>query len=252
MVLEYTVDGHIATVTLNRPDQMNAQNLEMRKAMVAAWRRINNDDEVWLAIITGNGRAFSAGHDLKEKLTPEQSATDPGTAEVYRGLQSVTKPTITAINGHCLAQGAGVALLTDMRVASDQASFGWPQVKRGISSVSGPTILTRAIPSGAAFEFLFTGEYCDAQEALRLGLVNRVVPQDKVMETTMEIVDRILSNAPLALRAIKEEHIATMGLSQSEAFFRAEEMAHKISDSEDTREGLAAFAERRAPVWRGR
>lgn len=252
MILEYEVTGHIAKVTLNRPDQMNAQNLEMRKAMVEAWRRINKDDNVWLAIITGNGRAFSAGHDLKEKLTPEEVATDPGTAEVYRGLQAITKPTLAAINGFCLAQGAGVALLTDIRIAAEEAEFGWPQVKRGISSVSGPTELARAVPHNVAFEFLFTGQFCSAQDALRLGLVNRVVPHDKVLDTTMEIAEKILKNAPLSLRSIKEIYIRTRALSQAEAFYHAEEMVKKANQSADAIEGLAAFAEKREPVWQGR
>jgi enoyl-CoA hydratase/carnithine racemase len=252
MVVKYEHNGHIATVTLQRPDQMNAQNLAMRKAMVEAWREIDANDDVWLAIVTGAGKAFSAGHDLKEKLTIEQDRTDPGTAGVYHGLHRIRKPVLAAINGHCLAQGAGLALLTDIRIASEEAQFGWPQVKRGIASVSGPTELARILPHNVAFEFLFTGQYYSAQDALRLGLVNKVVPSDKVMETTLDYAERILQNAPLAVRAIKEIFIQTQGLSQVESFYHAETMARRTKKTEDAVEGLAAFAEKREPVWRAR
>lgn len=252
MVLEYEVRDHIATVTLNRPEQMNAQNLAMRQALTSTWRRIDEDDDVWLAVITGSGKAFSAGHDLKEKLSLVDKSSDPGTAEVYRGLQAITKPTLAAINGTCLAQGAGLALLTDIRVASETATFGWPQVKRGIGSVSGPTELARTVPSNIAFEFLFTAKSFTAEDALRYGLVNKVVPAEKVLEETYSFAEMILKNAPLAVRSIKEVYIRTKGLSQSEAFFHAQEMVHETNKTEDAAEGLAAFAEKREPVWRAR
>lgn len=252
MVLEFSVDNHIATVRLNRPDQMNAQNLEMRQAMVEAWRRIRDDDDIWLGIVTGSGKAFSAGHDLKEKLSAEQKAADPGTAEVYRGLHAITKPMLAAINGHCLAQGAGVALLTDVRVVAEDAQFGWPQVKRGISSVSGPTLVARSLPRTVAFEFLFTGRYFTAEEALHLGLVSYVLPKEQVMDKVRELAEMMLNNAPLSLRAIKEAYIRTQGLSLADAFFHAEAMAQPVKRTRDAEEGLAAFAERRTPVWQGK
>lgn len=251
MVLDYEVRDHVAFLTLNRPDQMNAQNLEMRCALVEAFQRVDLDPDVWVVVITGRGRAFSAGHDLKETLTPEQEASDPGTANVYRSLQAIRKPTLAAINGFCLAQGAGLALLTDIRVASKEAEFGWPQVKRGISSVSGPTLLARTLPHNIAFEFLFTGRYCSAEDALSLNLVNRVVPKDKVMDETMSIVGEILENAPLSLRSIKEIYLRTKGLSQAEAFYHAGVMTKEVRKSQDAKEGLAAFADKRKPVWKG-
>ena len=118
--------------------------------------------------------------------------------------------------------------------------------------MSGPTELARILPHNVAFEFLFTGQYYTAQDALRLGLVNKVVPSDKVMETTLDYAERILQNAPLAVRAIKEIFIQTQGLSQVEAFYHAEAMARRTKKTEDAVEGLAAFAEKREPVWRAR
>jgi len=251
-VVEYEVKDHIALARLNRPEQMNAQNIEMRKALVQTWHNIDTDPEVWVAILTGNGKAFSAGHDLKEQATAEELRTDPGTHGVYAGLMSITKPVLAAINGPCLAQGAGVALLSDIRIAADDAVFGWPQVKRGISSVSGPAILCRVVPENIAFEYLFTGEFITAQEALRWGLINRVCPKAEVLDQTFALARKILENAPLAVRSIKEAHLRTKNVNQIEAFALGEAMAKLANQSEDAKEGLAAFAEKRPPVGKGR
>lgn len=252
MVLKFEVHDRVALVTLNRPDQMNAQNLEMRKALVDAWERIDNDPDIWLAVVTGAGKAFSAGHDLKEKLTPEQDADDPGTAGVYGGLMAIEKPTIAAINGFCLAQGAGIAFLCDIRVCAEHVEFGWPQVKRGIGSVSGPAILSRMVPQNIAFEYLFTGEFFTAKEALEFNMVNRVLPAERVLEDAMDIAAKIQKNAPLALRAIKRATLLTKNMAQAEAFEVGEAIVKNVNQTEDAVEGKAAFAEKRDPVWQGR
>jgi enoyl-CoA hydratase/carnithine racemase len=159
---------------------------------------------------------------------------------------------IAAINGTCLAQGAGVALLCDIRVAAEHVRFGWPQVKRGIGSVSGPTILARMVPHTVAFEYLFTGEFFSAEKALELHLVNRVVPAEKVMTTVEEIAAQVLKNAPIALRAMKQATVLTETLSQQNAFEVAYGMLNIANSTRDAAEGKLAFAEKREPVWEGR
>ncbi|MEX2547595.1 MAG: enoyl-CoA hydratase/isomerase family protein [Chloroflexota bacterium] len=252
MALEYAVKDHVAYITLNRPEKMNAQNREMRIKMVDAWHKAKTDPDVWAVIITGNGKAFSAGHDLSEDMTPEEKASDPGSAAVYEGLMELDKPVIAAINGVCLAQGAGVALLTDIRIAADHVEFGWPQVRRGIGSVSGPAILSRAVPRNIAYEYLFTGEFFSAQRAHELHLVNHVVPGDQVMAKAEEIVDKIRKNAPLALRGIKQATIRTEILDQADAFRVGSMQTALLRHTEDAKEGVAAFREKREPQWKAR
>lgn len=249
MVLEYEVVDRIATVRFNRPEQMNAMNLEMRVAMAEAWTNINNDPDVWLAIVTGNGKVFSAGGDLKEKLSGAAQVADPGST--YELYMNISKPTIAAINGHCLAQGAGFALLSDIRIAAEHAELGWPQVKHGLSSVSGPTLLCRSIPENIAFEYLFTGERITAQRALELGLVNRVVPAKDVMSTALDFANRILENAPLSIRGIKKAARLTRQLGYAEAFAVGRAMIQEINSSADAKEGMTAFFEKRRPTWTG-
>lgn len=249
MALDYKVENHIAYITLNRPEKMNAQNREMRIKMVEAWHNARTDPEVWAVIITGAGKAFSAGHDLGEDLTPEEKASDPGTPPVYEGLMELDKPVISAINGVCLAQGAGIALLTDIRIAADHVEFGWPQVRRGIGSVSGPAILARAIPRNIAYEYLFTGEFFSADKALELGLLNHVVPADQVLAKAEEIADKIRKNAPLALRGIKQATIRTETLAQADAFRVGSMQTALLRHTNDAKEGVAAFREKREPSW---
>ena len=165
---------------------------------------------------------------------------------------NIWKPIIAAINGVCLAQGCGIALGSDIRIASTGAQFGWPQAKRGISSVSGPALLSQVVPRNVAFEFLFTGEFVDAQKALELMLVNYVVPPEEVMPRAEEMARKITANAPLALAAIKEASIrgSEMGLEDRVAF--AQKKRDEVLATEDAQEGVRAFAEKRSPVWKGR
>lgn len=249
MVLDYRVENHVAYVTLNRPEKMNAQNREMRIKLVEAWNNARTDADVWAVIVTGEGKAFSAGHDLGEDLTPEEKATDPGTPIVYESLMELDKPVIAAINGVCLAQGAGLALLTDIRIAADHVEFGWPQVRRGIGSVSGPAILARVIPRNIAYEYLFTGDFFTAQRALELGIVNHVVPADEVMAKAEEIVAKLRRNAPLALRGIKQAAIRTEVVDQAEAFRIGSMQTALLRFTNDAKEGVAAFREKREPNW---
>ncbi len=252
-LVEYQVKGRIAYITMNRPEKLNAINHEMLEGLWQAFTNLRDDPEVWLGIVTGNGRAFSVGHDLVEMggggAPVRESAT---TDQLYFMEQHIWKPIIAAINGICLAQGAGIALGADIRVAADTAQLGWPQVKRGISSISGPVILSHRVPLGNALETLFVGEFLSAQEAQRLGLVNYVVPQEEVMSKAEELAGKILENAPLAVRGIKEAAIRGLHLSLQDRLSVATLVSARVRNSEDAQEGLNAFKEKRAPVWKAR
>ena len=172
------VRDRVAYVTMNRPEKLNAINNEMLGDLFETFTEVKENPDIWVAVLTGAGRAFCTGHDLVMGMHEPPGDTDA----FYTYLSNVWKPVIAAVNGYCLAQGGGLALLSDIRIASEDAQFGWPQVKRGIASISGPTILSHYIPLGHALKILFTGEFCDAQEAYRLGMLQEVVPQNKLLE----------------------------------------------------------------------
>ena len=246
--VDYEVKNKIGYITLSRPDKLNAINVEMRQELGAIFDDVRDNPDVWLAIITGKGRAFCTGHDLTDMA--EGAHVKPTSDELYLMESRIWKPILAAVNGVCLAQGCGLALSADLRVASNEARFGWPQAKRGISSVSGPTLLAHRIPQGIALELLFTGRFLAAEEALGLGLVNRLVPPDKVMEETEALAQEILANAPLAVRTMKEVTIRGLEMNMEDRLKYAAEHTSSIRETADAQEGLAAFREKRAPVWR--
>ena len=252
--VEYEVKGRIAYITMNRPEKLNAMTHEMLKGLWDAFTNLRDDPDIWLGIVTGEGRAFSVGHDLVEMSAGGKMADVPGsTDELYYFMATeIWKPIIAAVNGLCLAQGAGVALGADIRVAADSAQFGWPQVKRGISSISGPSILSRRVPIGTALELLLTGDFIDAAKALELGLVNYVLPADEVMNKAEELAAKILANAPLAVRAMKEAAMRGLDLPLRDRLEVATSVYDRLQDTEDAREGLSAFQEKRPAVFRGR
>ncbi len=247
----YELKEGIAYITLNRPEKLNAINPEMRQLLWDAFQDVKNNPEVRCAIVTGRGRAFSTGHDLVA-MASARANEGHSTGDLYVVQSRIWKPIIAAINGICLAQGCGIALGSDIRIASNEAQFGWPQAKRGISSVSGPALLSQVVPRNIAFEFLFTGDFVDAQKALELMLVNYIVPPEEVMPRAEEMARKITANAPLSLAAIKEASIlgSEMGLEDRVAF--AQKKRNEVLASEDAKEGVTAFAEKRAPVWKGK
>lgn len=247
----YEIKNGIAFITLNRPEKLNAIDPAMRLILWDSFQDVKNNPEVRCAVVTGAGRAFSTGHDLVA-MASAQANEGPTTGDLYVVQSQIFKPIISAINGICLAQGCGIALGSDIRIASSAAQFGWPQAKRGISSVSGPALLSQVVPRNIAFEFLFTGEFVDAQKALDLMLVNYVVEPDEVMPRAIEMAEKITANAPLSLAAIKEASIkgSEMGLEERVAY--AQTKRDEVLKTEDAQEGVRAFAEKRAPVWKGR
>ena len=226
-------------------------NPRMLQLLREAFEDLEYNPEARVAIVTGMGRAFSTGLDLTA-MTPGEAPAGRSTSDLYVLLQNIWKPIISAINGLCLAQGCGLALGGDIRIASEDAQFGWPQVKRGLSSVSGPALLGQIVPRNIAFEILLTGEFIDTQRAHELYLVNRVVPPGQLIPAAEDMAKKIIQNAPLALAAMKEVTVngAAMDLERRIAYGQAK--LDLMMTTEDAKEGLKAFSEKRQPVWKGR
>lgn len=255
-------DG-VVVVTMDRPKQLNALSNPMRDEIVRFFTDANKDPSIRVIVITGSGdKAFCAGADLKEvagfyaSMTPiqrrERGEREPGLGGITRNLD-VGKPVVAAINGHCLAGGLEIALACDLRVASEHATFGLPEVTRGIIPAAGGTQrLPRLIPAGIALEMMLTGDPINAAEALRLGLVNRVVPAADLVEHGLALAQRIAANAPLAVQAIRSAVRRGSHLALEEAMRIEQFYAEPVRASEDAQEGLRAFAEKRAAVFEGR
>ena len=181
----YEVSGRVARITLNRPDKMNAMNRDMRDGLAAALDRFESEPDEWVAVFSGAGGNFSVGLDLREAEECGIGREIAGSIEdLYVRLSAIWKPTIAMIDGYCLAQGGGIALACDIRIMSRRASFGWPQAQRGLSSISGPAMLSAKAPLNFALEHLYTGEFIDAATAKRLNLVNRVVDAEELAAET--------------------------------------------------------------------
>jgi len=249
----YEVRGHIAYVTMNRPAKKNALNLAMRKEVQEAFTDVKFNPDVWIAILTANGDTFCSGKDLFEKITPDMEKGDVmSNDELYLFLRNTYKPYVVALNGPCLAQGGGFALNADIIIMSERASIGWPQVRRGISSVSGPCFLPHAVPWNIAMGYLMRGKFISADEAYRLGLANEVVPHDKLLETAERWAREIIANAPLAVHAIKESARRGIESPVDTRVYMARDVANRVLLSDDSKEGIVAFREKREPRWTGR
>lgn len=250
-VVIYETKGGIGYITLNRPERMNAMSYELRKEVAEALANIDNDDGIFVGIITGTGdRAFCAGADLFE-LDRHEHAEEWEAAWV-RGILSVKKPMIAAVNGYALGGGLQLALGCDIRIASDNASFGFPDVTIGSVSSLGSLALSRFIPPAIAMEMLLTGERISAQEAYRVGLVSRVGPLAELMPTAKQIAEKICKNGPVGVRAAKElnQRGRTLTLDDGLRLFTA--IAHNIDASQDLEEGVTAWQEKRPPVYKGK
>ncbi|MEO7402414.1 MAG: enoyl-CoA hydratase-related protein [Burkholderiales bacterium] len=257
MSIDVTVGAGVCTIVINRPERLNAMDADHYRDLSQAWCMVRDDPAVRVAIITGAGdRSFTTGADIKSFLT-----APPGYDEMWltqrdqllnRGLE-VWKPIIAAVNGYCLGGGVTLMLATDIRVASENATFNLAEVKRGLVPGNGGTqrILDQ-LPYPIAMEMLLTGDPIDAATAARWGLINKVVPRAELMSSALHYAQRIAANAPLAVQAAKELALRSRDVDRATGL-RMEQMFNRmLMATEDAREGPAAFSEKRAPKFRGR
>jgi enoyl-CoA hydratase/carnithine racemase len=257
----YEVKNQIAFVTFNRPESMNAVNRQMARELVEACRQIDEDGAIRVAIFTGAGdRAFSAGMDLKERAegaaSPIERRQQKLSATINtqsRAVAAISKPTIAAIRGYCVGGGLEFALACDMRVSAEDAKLGLAEVKRGlIPGAGGTQRLPRTVGVAKALEICLTGDNVSGSEALRLGLVNIAVPASEVMTAAENLANRILKGAPMSVLFIKEAIKKGVELSLDEGFRLESDLSALVATTEDSKEGPRAFAEKRAPVWKGK
>jgi enoyl-CoA hydratase len=269
MAIHYQArDDHVVVITIDRPEARNALDLYHFRDLAAAWRRFKGEEKAWVAIVTGVGRHFMVGADLKTyipQITRLQQEIAKGEVQEIDGCRlsdgpyavlrqvELYKPVIAAVNGPCVAGGMEMLGGVDIRIATRHASFGVMEPKRGLFAGGGTTVrLPRQLPFPAAMEFLLTAEALPAERALALGLLNEIVEEEVLMERALEWAHRITANGPLAVQATKESVLRGLALPLAEAYALEAEIARRVFQSEDAKEGPRAFAEKRKPRWRGR
>lgn len=252
MLVLYEKSDHVATITINRREALNMISSEVYEELGAAMIRFRDDPDVWVAILTGAGkRAFSAGADIRKMLPrlPDKSfELPPG---IMRGL-NIWKPIIAAVNGLALGGGLEIILACDIRIASANARFATPEVSLGlIPGWGGTQRLPRMIPWCKAAEMLLMGEPIDAQEAYRIGLINKVVDREELMNTAREWATKICENGPIAVRAAKEAMIRGMDMSLDDGLRLEESLFASLTTTEDFKEGISALVEKRKRQFKG-
>jgi enoyl-CoA hydratase/carnithine racemase len=252
----YEVEGHVATIRYNRPDSLNAINAEMRRALNDAFLRFRDDEEAWVAIVTGAGRAFCVGADIHDGsgATGEfpGSFWEKPTVNSFESGWEIYKPVIAAVNGYCLGYGLTLVTWCDFVIASDRAEFGFPEVRLGVPTIVGAIRLPQRINWQYAMEMLLTGERIGAARAKEIGLAGWVVPHDTLMDEAESLADRLVAAAPLAARASKEVAVRSQTLPPVEALRFGETMRIVAMGTEDAKEGFRAAEEGRAPRWEAR
>ena len=250
-VLVDVTDG-IMTVTLNRPKAKNAANKALAEGVADAMDQLDSNDDICVAIITGAGGTFCSGMDLKAFVTGEVPFVE---GRGFAGLteRSPRKPLIAAVEGYALAGGLEMAISCDLIVTADNAKFGIPEVKRGLAAAAGGLMkLPRQIPSRLAMELALTGDFITAQRAYDIGLVNEVVPAGTALEAARALAARIAANGPLAVAVSKRVVLESAEWSAEEMWQKQTEITTPVFSSEDAIEGSVAFAEKRAPNWKGK
>ena len=252
----YEIRGQICVITLNRPKVLNAINRQLRADLTDALRRFDEDDAARVAVLTGAGRAFCAGRDLKERADDNAAGLQarPLDAMSPTSLHSWPHPRkalVGAINGHCLAGGFSIAQVCDIRIAADDAKLGITEAKVGLMAPFG-SLLPRLIHAADALEMILTGDPITAQRAAEIGFVNRVVPAEQLMDTAMEMAERIADNAPLSVQYAKELIYRSLDLDDVRLHQLTQDLYRGLLESEDAKEGPRAFVEKRAPMWLGR
>jgi enoyl-CoA hydratase/carnithine racemase len=254
--VDYRLDGQIATITYNRPERLNAIDGAMRTELNEAFDRFRSDEDAWVGIVTGAGRTFCVGADMRSEGNP--AGDFPGTfwekptVNSFESGWEIFKPVIAAVNGHCLGYGLTLVTWCDFVIASDRAQFGFPEVTLGIPTIVGANRLPQRINWQYAMELLLTGERIDAPRAKEIGLAGWVVPHDELITEAHRLAERLVAAAPLAARATKEVAVRTRNMSTTEAIRFGETMRLVAGATEDAAEGAAAARERREPRWQAR
>jgi enoyl-CoA hydratase len=266
--IHFELDDHVAWITIDRPEARNSLDLEHFAQLRRAWERFDEDDDAWVAVVTGTGRDFCTGADLKtyipeitalaEQIRAGQVDTvggyrlDDGVKAVLRDVE-IYKPIVAAVNGTCVAGGMELLGGCDIRVAVPEATFGVLEPKRGLFAGGGTTVrLPRQVPFPAAMELLLCADRVPASRALAMGLLNEVVPAERLRDTAEAYARRITANAPLAVRKTKESVLRGLAVDLAEAYRIESKLAKEVFASEDAKEGPAAFAAKRPPRWTGR
>jgi enoyl-CoA hydratase len=244
--------GRVLLITINRPDQRNAVNAAVAEGIAAGLDQLDSEAQLSVGVLTGAGKGFSAGMDLKAFVAGERPyAGDRGFAGITR--RSAAKPLIAAVEGFAVAGGLEVALACDLIVAARGARLGIPEVKRSLVAAGGALLrLPHSLPRTMAMELALTGEPMEAERAHELGLVNRLAGPGQAVAVALELAETIAANGPLALAATKRVMTEALDWPESEFFTRQQEIVEPVMTSEDAREGATAFAEKRPPVWKGR
>lgn len=249
-------DGGVATLTVNRPEKLNALNAATRRDIIGALRECEDDPTVRVVVLTGAGeKAFIAGADIKEfeGRTPVDQYQAMGGKTVFQVADAFSKPIIAAINGFCLGGGCELAMACDIRIAADKAKLGQPEVNLGIMPGAGGTQrLPRLVGLGTAYRLLYTGELIRADEALRIGLVDEVVPTAELSERVGKLAASIAEKSPVALRMIKDAVRASVRTPLDEGLRHERTLFGLLFSSEDKREGVDAFLNKRSPEFTGR
>jgi enoyl-CoA hydratase len=250
-------DGHVRILTINRPERMNSLTPDLTRAISEAFVAANNDPNVRAVVLTGTGdRAFCAGADLKLSRSQDEAGQaykyfmSQVNRFVFEVILETYKPTIAALNGPAVAGGFEMSIACDMRIAAEHVTMGLPEAKRGRGAHFSTIMLPRIIPRAIALELLFRGDYITAEEAHRWGLVNRVVPKGKALESALELAQAIAKNAPITVRRMKETAVKSSGMPFAAAMRLDEGINPYLA--EDRAEGTRAYLEKRDPQWKGR
>jgi enoyl-CoA hydratase len=252
--IEYTTEGHRAVITINRPEARNAVNADVANGIEEAIDQLEADDALWVGILTGVPPVFSAGADLKE-INAGRAGSLATARGGFAGITSRerTKPIIAAVDGPALAGGTEITLACDLIVASTSARFGIPEVKRSLVAAGGGLFrLPRKLPFNLAMELTLTGDPIEAERAHQFGLVNVLCEPGEALEKAKELAARIEANAPVAVRASRQVVLAAMTADEATGWRLSGEGMAKAMGSEDFKEGLMAFIEKRPPEWTGR
>ena len=250
-VVEYEIRDKIAYITLNRPDKLNAVNQEVIEGIDNAVYSFNQNSDAWAAIVSGKGRAFCTGADLGG-IGSGKTSRIRSTDELYFNIMMAKKPMIAAVHGYCLAQGDGIALSCDIVIAAEGTRFGWPQARRGISSTSGPSLGVWHLPQKVIAELLFTARFVEVEEALTLHLINKIVPEDKLMEEAEAMAKQIVGNSPSAVWGMKQAMQLGRDVPIRQKMQIASMIGRQVQATEDYKEGIRAFQEKREPKFQGK